>query len=212
MQLRDKGHTPIKFENLSVLLEKYPLQKEANELYHGFKEGFRLNYTGPRQHFECENLKSVFVLKDETMEKINKEVKLGRILGPFSKLPISTLRVSPIGQLPEADGWRLITNLFFPFGSSVNSYINEEYCKVQYSSLDQILDKIFDLGPFAKLGRMDIKSTFRLLIVNPADFDLLGIKLNGKYYIDKCLPLRNFLVFYSGLLSTNLVCIVLITT
>jgi hypothetical protein len=32
-------------------------------------------------------------------------------------------------------------------------------------------------------------SAFRLLIVNPADFDLLGIKFDNMYYIDKCLAM-----------------------
>ena len=44
------------------------------------------------------------------------------------------------------------------------------------------------LGIEAYIGKMDIKSTFRLLLINPADFDLLGIKIAQKYYIDKCLP------------------------
>lgn len=36
---------------------------------------------------------------------------------------------------------------------------------------------------------MDIKSAFRLMIINPGDFDLLGFKFEGNYYIDKCLPM-----------------------
>jgi len=37
--------------------------------------------------------------------------------------------------------------------------------------------------------KMDIKSAFRLLIIHPADFDLMGIKIGDSYYIDKCLPM-----------------------
>lgn len=47
----------------------------------------------------------------------------------------------------------------------------------------------------AKLGRggglvarLDIKSAFRLLPINPSDFDLLGFKVLDKVYIDMCLP------------------------
>ena len=36
---------------------------------------------------------------------------------------------------------------------------------------------------------MDIKSAFKLLKVYPGDFDLLGIKVLDKYYIDKCMPI-----------------------
>jgi hypothetical protein len=48
---------------------------------------------------------------------------------------------------------------------------------------------IFSLGRSTQLAKIDIRQAFRLLIVNPADFDLLGIKFDGKYYIEKCLPM-----------------------
>jgi hypothetical protein len=43
-------------------------------------------------------------------DKIQKEVNLGRIAGPFKCLLISNLQVSPCGIVPKSDGvtWRLI--------------------------------------------------------------------------------------------------------
>ena len=41
----------------------------------------------------------------------------------------------------------------------------------------------------AELVKEDIKSAFRLLLICPKDFELLGIKFEGKYYLDKCLPM-----------------------
>lgn len=114
---------------------------------------------------------------------------MGRILGPFSKLPISTLRISPIGLSLKSDGgWRLITHLSYPPGNSVNSYIDPELSTVTYTSLDNILEKISELKAPVKLSKMDVKSAFRLLIISPADFDLLGIQFEGEFYINKCLP------------------------
>jgi hypothetical protein len=46
---------------------------------------------------------------------------------------------------------------------------------------------IYNCGRSAEQRKFDIKSAFRLLIVNPADFDLLGMKFDNMYYIDKCL-------------------------
>jgi hypothetical protein len=48
---------------------------------------------------------------------------------------------------------------------------------------------ISSVGKGTELARVDIRQAFRLLIVNPADFDLLGIQFDNKYYIDKCLPM-----------------------
>ena len=85
-------------------------------------------------------------------------------------------------MIPKPDGtWRLITNLSHPINANINSYINEKYSKVCYSSLENILDKLHDIGKEDILGKIDIKSAYRLLLINPADFDLLGIFVNGKF-------------------------------
>ena len=44
------------------------------------------------------------------------------------------------------------------------------------------------LGQGALLGKMDIKSAFRLLPINPSDFELLGFQLGDYFFYDKCLP------------------------
>ena len=121
---------------------------------------------------------------------MNKEVSIGRNLGPLTNIPILTLHISLIGVIPKPDGtWRLVTNLSHPISDSINSDIDEKYSKVCYSSLDNILDKLYDLGKGALLGKIDIKSAFKLLLINPADLYLLGIFYNGTSYIDKCLSM-----------------------
>lgn len=64
----------------------------------------RLNYTGPRILSFAKNLISAEINKTETHLKLQKEVQLGRMLGPFSKILISTLRVSPIGVVAKRMG------------------------------------------------------------------------------------------------------------
>lgn len=49
---------------------------------------------------------------------------------------------------------------------------------------------ISSLGKSALVAVVDISQVFRLLIINPADFDLLCIMFDNEYYIDKCLPMR----------------------
>jgi hypothetical protein len=208
-----QGHTPINVVKLLQLLSSYPNTTVAAELSYGFADGFRLMYTGPRRHVMSKNLVSATEFQSETLATLNKKVSSGRILGPFNNIPISTLHLSPIGVIPKPDGtWRLITNLSHPISDSINYYINEKYSKVCYSSLDNILDKLYDLGKGALLGKIDIKSAFRLLLINPADFDFLGIVFNGKFYIDKCLSMgapflvvcsKSFLRFFSGSFSSE---------
>lgn len=188
-QLWKKGFSPIKVDNLQKLLLNYPEREVAQELSEGFLYGFDIKYNGPRMHVMSKNMTSALELREATFEKLMKEVSLGRMLGPFSKLPISNLQISPIGLVPKSDGnWRLITNLSHPHGGGINAFIDDEFSKVIYTSFDTILEKIYDLGKGALLGKVDIKSAFRLMPINPKDFDLLGICFEGQYFVDKCLP------------------------
>ena len=183
------GKSPIDVKRLSTYLVSYPNRKIADELANGFKFGFKIPYTGPRSYIFCKNLKSADENKDQVYKKLIQEAELGRMAGPFQSLPIPNLRISPIGTVPKKDGGlRIITHLSYPQGNSVNSFIDPELASVQYSSFDQVVEIVSNLGKGALMGKMDIKSAFRLIPVSPSDFDLLGIQFNDQYFIDKCLP------------------------
>ena len=103
---------------------------------------------------------------------------------------MSNFHVSPIGVIPKSDGgWRLITHLSYPAGSSINDGIDDELCSVEYTKFDKVADMVFSLEPGALMAKRDIKSAFCLLPIHPGDFHLLGICFQNKFYIDKCLPM-----------------------
>ncbi|VDI00685.1 Hypothetical predicted protein [Mytilus galloprovincialis] len=155
--LWDKGWTPINILELNTYLGDYANRVDAQLLLEGFTFGFRIRYEGPRISTTAKKLVSAEIHKFETLAKLHDEVKLGRILGSFSKKPISTLRISPIGlQKPDKD-WRLISHLSYPSGGSINDFIPEDYCSVKYSSFDNVLNMIAALGERAKIGKIDIR-------------------------------------------------------
>lgn len=99
------------------------------------------------------------------------------------------LRCNPVGVLPKKDGgWRLITNYSVPIGNSVNDFIDPALCSVSYASFDDAITMISSLGKATLLCKMDLSSAFRLLPIHPSDFCLLGMCIQGKFYIDKCIP------------------------
>lgn len=160
------------------------------QLKQGFLSGFPLHYGGPRVQIISKNLVSASQNPSALQEKIQKEIELGRIMGPFKKLPLSNMRISPIGLVPKHDGgWRMIMHLSHPPGNSVNDYIDPVMCSVQYTSFDKVVEMVAELGKGAYLGKMDIRSAFRLLPIFPGDFDLLGFQFDGQFYIDKMLPM-----------------------
>lgn len=183
------GATPIIFEQLHMYIQDYPHQEDKQFLLQGFSKGFKLNFAGPRTLTESKNLKSAQQHPDQIKNILDQETKLGRMAGPYPVRPFSNLRISPVGIVPKkSGGWRLITHLSAPEGNSINDFIDPKYCSVKYSSFDEAVTLVQSQGPACLIGKMDLKSAFRLLPIHPSDFCLLGIKFQDFYYFDKCLP------------------------
>ncbi len=173
------------------MLEVYPDKPSASLLRSGLSDGFKLGYSGKRNMRESGNLKSISDNLEVAREKLTKEIKLNRIAGPFDHRPFHNLIVSPIGLVPKAEKgkFRMIHHLSFPEGSSINDGIDRDYCKVQYIKFDDAINMVAGAGRGAFMAKTDIESAFRLLPVHPSDFHLLGIMLDGKFFVDKALPM-----------------------
>ena len=172
-------------------LATYHNKTDAQFISEGFSSGFRLGYTGPRVNSSARNLVSARVNANILQCKIDRELQLGRIAGPFSRPPFPNFRCSPIGLIPkQAPGeFRLIHNLSSPLGDSVNDHIDPAIATVSYTSFDDAVGLVSRLGKGALMAKSDIKSAFRLLPVHPDDFDLLGFSVSGQLYYDKCMPM-----------------------
>jgi len=130
-RLMDLGKTPIKTARLEHYLQFYPSRMDAHILLEGFTNGFKINYRGPRQSFDCSNLISARQHEAELGEKIEKEIQAVRIAGPFKQKPFSNLRLSPIGLVvekpspgSEKHGCRMIQHLSYTAGNSVSNFID----------------------------------------------------------------------------------------
>jgi len=73
---------------------------------------------------------------------------------------------------------------------SINHFINPYDYSPSYYSIDEAYDFFINqLGPGILLSKIYLKDTFRLIPINPLDWNLLGIHWKGKSYVDTCLPL-----------------------
>jgi hypothetical protein len=191
IQLYTLGSSPINVDEVKKALSDYPDQNIANSITYGLEFGFKLNYSVPRLPFDMHS-RDIFGERYEIANrKILKEINLGRIAGPFPEHPFPTFRVSPISVIPKKSSseFQLIHNLSFPPTNSVNDFIDREHSSVKYSSIDDAVKMIHDLGRNALLAKCDIKSAFQLIRLVPSEFDLTGFKFNNKYYFDKCLSI-----------------------
>ena len=121
------------------------------------------------------------VLKRNSIKKFLKVV----ISGPFSFPPFPTLRCSSLALIPKSvpGEFRLVLNLSYPPNNSVNDFIDNQFCTVRYSSVDEVVRMVQILEPDAFLAKADVKSAFRLLQIWPGDLDQLGFTFDGKFIL-----------------------------
>ena len=74
--------TPIKHRSLKEWLHGYNIDL-AHYLVKGFSFGFKINYIGKEFELISPNLKSAKENPDIVFQKIDKEISLGRVAGPF---------------------------------------------------------------------------------------------------------------------------------
>ncbi len=113
-----------------------------------------------------------------------KEVSLGRVFGPTSVPALENVQLSRFGVIPKKDGgWRLILDLSFPCGHSVNDGINKEEFTLTYSKVSDAISLIVKTGRGALMGKVDTKSAYRIIPIHPSNHHLLGMFWQGAYYI-----------------------------
>ena len=83
-------------------------------------------------------------------EYLQKDTTAGRILGPFSPHSMPGVHINRFGVIPkrfQPRKWRLITDLSFPDGHSVNDAISPSLCTLQYITVDQVALAAAQRGP-----------------------------------------------------------------
>ena len=106
-------------------------------------------YTNHRSALDSEKLVTI---------KLLNESKLNKISTPFDMLPHDLL-LSPLSCVPKRDSndIRLIHDLSFPKGESVNDFIPREASYVVYELVDTCINIICELGPGCEIAKADIK-------------------------------------------------------
>ena len=124
-------------------------------------------------------------------QKLRHEISLGRVAGPFQEIPFPNFQSSPLGLVPKHDPGksRLIHDLSFPKGDSINFYTSKEFTIVQYESLNRVVELVRSCGPRCLIAKADIQEAFQLIPIRPQDYPLLGFTWQGMFYHDKVLPM-----------------------
>ena len=176
------------YKELQKLFQNF---EDTDFICNGFKYGFDLGYEGEPGDLRSRNSLSVSANVDIALEKINHEISLGRIVGPFDEPPFVNFKCCPLALREKSTKgkYRLLHNLSYPYDvTSVNLNIPDSKAKVKYATLADAFDVIYSLNN-CFLAKSDIKDAFRIVPLNQYQYNLTGFKLNGKFYYDKCLPM-----------------------
>ncbi len=139
------------------------------------------------------NLSSIDLSAKALPSFIQKEVKLKRMIGPFSLSfpPVNIFMVNPLGlvekRYTDPIEYRVITHHSAPHGSSVNDGIDKHEFHISFDTLKYAVRWIRFIGKGALLTKVDIKDAYRNLPVHPLDQLLQGIVYNNQLYFDKAL-------------------------
>ena len=182
--------SPVAVDVLALFLASFPDQRLASYILDGFRQGFRIGISGMCSlRSQSRNHPSCLAHTAVVSAYISGERAAGRVLGPLPSSP--SVHVSPIGLVPKGhggDAWRMIVDLSYPRGRSVNDFIPTSICSPTYPSLDDAVGVILALGRGTELVKIDLKNAYRIIPIHPDDRQFLGISWEGHVYIDQCLP------------------------
>ena len=126
---------------------------------------------------------------------VDEEVTLGRMLGPYTEVPLLNLICSPLNLVPKAcdpTKHRLIHNLAHPYNKdSVNANIPDKEAAVTYTKFDEVIRLALKHGKSAAASKVDFDAAFRFFPIHLNDLFLLGFTLDGKFYINCAMAFRS---------------------
>ena len=183
--------TPLRWRAWDHMLEDHPDQRFRSYVVRGIRRGFRVGF-----HHECQlsksnqNMSSATDHSEVIQEYLAEECSEGRVLGPLDPDLFPFVQVSRFGVIPKGSTgkWRLIVDLSAPLGASVNDGIDEHRCSLSYATVWDAAREISERGAGTLMAKIDVKQAYRNIPVHPDDRVLMGMKWNGKLFIDTALP------------------------
>ena len=175
------------------LLANYKYSRVVNYLQFGFPVG--LDYENFNYNQQVDNHASANKFPEAVDAYIATEVKYKALVGPFQNDPFAQMHMSPMMTRPKPDSTRrLIVDLSWPLGDSVNNCITDNHfdgntCSLKYPTIDHIVQQILTVGDQSLLYKIDFKKrAYCNLRTDPRDFPVLGLSWRGARYVDVSVP------------------------
>ncbi len=184
--------TQLKVDAWELFLAAHPDKAYVGYVTQGLREGFRIGFKweSPLTSATC-NMHSTRLRPAAISGYIADELSKGRMLGPFPLAWKAQVHINRFGLIPKGHNtgkYRLITDLSYPSGCSVNDGISPALTSLSYVTVDDIAKMAQQMGKGSLLAKMDIEAAYRLIPVHPQDRILQAVEWEGKLYVDPMLP------------------------
>ena len=143
----NKISTPLKLPAWAEALRNYPNEEVVLFFLTGIAHGFRIGFIPSSTSLKsaAQNLEGASSHPQEVEEYLREEVNLGRVIGPLPPPLQTSCHISRFGVIPKGhqpNKWRLIVDLSFQKGHSINDGIPKHLCSLKYISIDNAIQKI----------------------------------------------------------------------
>ena len=181
----------LKIYNWRNYLKHYDFQILSEYLHFGFP--LSIDYNLLQFNNKVDNHPSAYQYTQGVDKYFKEEVKFNAMVGPMKETPFA-IHYSPLMARSKPDGGtRVIVDLSWPIGASVNNAVPDDYFdffkfQLKYPTVDNIVHKIRQLGPDTLLYKIDLQRAFRNLRVDPLDYKALGLRWRDVTYVDVGIP------------------------
>lgn len=163
----------------------------------GITYGFPIQYTGPKLDRENKVAhSSATKFMTHVRSYVQKECENLAMMGPYTVPPfVPWTNISPLMSRPKGDSTkrRIIVDLSYPPGANVNDFVfkNVLFGLPRAHTLPTVahaVEAIKEKGFDVLIATLDIERAYRNIPSCPLDLPLLGISVDGKYYVDAAMP------------------------
>ena len=128
----------------------HPDQVFASYLLDGIANGFRIGFAHESHLCTPPKTNHPSVINHPTVisEGLQAEVDKGRLIGPLNPGDFPCAQISSLGAVEKKHStkWRLILDLSYPAGCSVNDGIANSPCSLKYSCVSDAIEQILRMG------------------------------------------------------------------
>ena len=185
-------HTPLNLAAWNKKLKGHPDKDFASYILRGIENGFHIGvHPAIPLKPATKNMQSATQHPEVIDDYLQRELWQEQIRGPFPPHLAPSVHINRFGVIPkkhQPGKWRLITDLSFPEGESVNDAIDPALCSLKYVTVDQVARQAVLLGKGALIAKTDIKAAYRLVPVAPHQRHYLGMSWKNQIYVDSMLP------------------------